>query len=103
MIVEPWLRPQAYRPGSAHAVFVDEPDLKAARLSVSAQDGMISKMVMHYLVATPEGVSYFTEPLELALYTDADYAAAFEGAGLRWEQLEGGPTGRGLFVGLRAA
>jgi ubiquinone/menaquinone biosynthesis C-methylase UbiE len=99
LVVEPWRRPEDYRPGSAHALYVDEPNLKVARITVSEKEGNISRMVMHYLVATPDGVSYFTEPMELALFTDAEYGDAFTNAGLDWERLEGGPTGRDLYVG----
>jgi ubiquinone/menaquinone biosynthesis C-methylase UbiE len=100
LVVEPWLRPEDYRTGSAHALFVDEPNVKVARMSVSEQEGNISRMVMHYLVATADGVSYFTEPMELALFTDGEYGDAFTRAGLRWERIEG-PERRGLYVGIR--
>lgn len=100
LIVEPWLSAEAYRTGKVSANFVNEPDLKVARMTLGERDGMISRMVMHYLVATPDGVSRFSEPMELALYTDAEYTGAFESAGLVTERLEGGPTGRGLYVGV---
>lgn len=35
LILEPWLTPDQFHPGAVYAVFVDQPDLKIARISVS--------------------------------------------------------------------
>ncbi len=104
LVVEPWLTPQAFRPGAApHAVFVDQPDLKAARFSEVHLEGRLSRLVFQYLVGGSEGIEYFTETHVLALFTRQGYLAAGERAGLevRWE--EGGLTGRGLLVGVRGS
>ena len=100
LIVEPWLTPDRYRPGGVHATFVDEPDLKIARMNRSEQDGNLAVMVMHYLVGDPDGVSHFTERHALGLFPKESYQRAFEAAGLSVSYDETGLIGRGLFIGV---
>jgi ubiquinone/menaquinone biosynthesis C-methylase UbiE len=101
VIVEPWLRPETYRPGLVAAVFVDRPDLKIARMNVARAEGGISVLDFHYLVATPRGVEYFTEPHEMALFPHEAYLEAFRACGLDVAYDPEGLTGRGLYVGTR--
>lgn len=100
LIVEPWLVPDAFHEGSLHASFVDEPDLKVARISTSRiEDGAISVLDFHYLVGTPDGIEYFTEQHELGLFTDADYWNVLEATGTEVVYDPLGLTGRGLYIG----
>jgi ubiquinone/menaquinone biosynthesis C-methylase UbiE len=101
VIVEPWFTPEKWRPGTLHATFVDEPDLKIARMSISEVDGRISKFDLNYLVATPEGISHFVEHHELGLFTDDEYNKAFCDAGLTVSYEPDGLTGRGLYIGTK--
>src|SRR5207249_7007090 len=40
-IIEPWIMPHAYKEGLVSALFVDQPDVKLARMNVSeAKDGI---------------------------------------------------------------
>ena len=100
VIVEPWLSPEVYREGNVHALFVDRPELKIARMSVSRMEDGVSVLDFHYMVATPEGVQYFTERIELGLFSHEDYLQAFRAAGLEVEYDRQGPTSRGLYVGV---
>src|SRR6266542_3983054 len=54
-----------------------QPDLTVCRMNVSGRRDDLSILEFHYLVATPAGVEHFTEHHELALFTDAQYRAAF--------------------------
>ncbi len=101
VIVEPWLTPDQYQLGHLAARFVDRPDLKISRMSISKVDGMLSVMDMHHLVATPEGIHYFVERHELAMFTHEQYLEAFEIAGLEPHHDSEGLTGRGLYIGVR--
>ncbi|HEV3153882.1 MAG TPA: class I SAM-dependent methyltransferase [Candidatus Baltobacteraceae bacterium] len=104
VIVEPWLRPEDWKDGSVHALYVDEPDLKVARMSVSRRDGNVSILNFHYMVASRDGIRTFTEPHRLTLFTDDEYRNAFRKAGLYVEFEEPGLTaGRGLYVGYTSA
>jgi ubiquinone/menaquinone biosynthesis C-methylase UbiE len=103
LVVEPWFSPESWRPGYISTRFVDLPDLKIMRLSVSRQRGRFTPLDEHYLVATPSGVEHFRHRHTLALYTDDEYRAAFRTAGLETFRDEGlPPEKRGLYVGVRA-
>jgi SAM-dependent methyltransferase len=98
LVVEPWVAPDVWENGHVAGLFVDEPDLKIARMNVGARKGDISIVDFHYLVATRAGVEHFTELHELGLFTVAQYLDAFRGAGLDVEHDPEGPMGRGLYV-----
>ncbi len=98
LLVEPWLSPDDWLTGKPHLLVVDEPELKIARVNTSGRDGRLSIVEFHYLVGTPESVEHFTELHELALFTHAEYVAAFEAAGLRVEHDPEGLMGRGLYA-----
>lgn len=100
LIVEPWFTPQTYEVGHLGAVFVDEPDLKIARMNLTELEGRLCKMTFHYLVGTPDGISNFTEDHVVGLFTHDDYTGAFDGAGVAVEHVPVGITGRGLYVGV---
>jgi hypothetical protein len=102
VVVEPWFPPGLLQPGTVHATFVDQPDLKVARMNVTEIDGLISILNFHYLVGTPQGVEHFSESHELGLFTHDEYLAAFTGCGLQVHFDEAGLEGRGLYVGLRS-
>ena len=83
------------------AVFVDEPELKIARINTVTVEGNRSILELRYLVGRPDGVEHFTERHELTLFEDEEMLDAFRAAGLEVEHdPEGGPMGRGLYVGL---
>jgi SAM-dependent methyltransferase len=102
LVVEPWLTPEAVTTPHVGAVFVDEPELKIARVNTIEVDGRRSSFEFHYLVGTPAGVEHFTEPHELGLFTHEEYLAAFRTAGLAVEHDEEGLMGRGLYIGVAA-
>jgi ubiquinone/menaquinone biosynthesis C-methylase UbiE len=102
LVIEPWFSPEAWHPGTVHATFVDQPDLKIARMTISEQEDGFSRNVFHYMVAVPQGVSYFTEVHELGLFTPDDYRTAFEASGLEVIYEAHGLTGRGLYMGRRS-
>ena len=98
-VLEPWLTPEAYHAGGVHALFVDDPELKLARINVSRLSGRMSVLDMHHLIGTPDGVEHFVEHLELTLFPLESYRAALAAAGMTVEFDPAGPMGRGLFIG----
>src|SRR5574341_5873 len=96
VIVEPWFPPGVLQPGTVHATFVDEPQLKVARMNVHEIVGSVSVLNFHYLVGTPAGIENFTESHELGLFTHNEYLAAFTDCGLETHYDETGVEGRGL-------
>ena len=101
VIIEPWLTPDVYGAGTVHAQFVDQLDLKIARMNISEVDGTVSVIDFHYLVATAEGIEHFTECHELGLFSHDEYLGAFVASGLEVVYDPQGLMGRGLYIGLR--
>jgi SAM-dependent methyltransferase len=98
LVVEPWLSPEDWLDRHVGAVFVDEPELKIARINAAERKGNLSSFEFKYLVGTPEGVEHFTERHELGLFTVEQYLGAFRAAGLEADHDREGPMGRGLYV-----
>jgi ubiquinone/menaquinone biosynthesis C-methylase UbiE len=101
LVVEPWFSPDTWNVGSVHAVLVDQPALKIARMSVSEREDRLSRNDFHYLVATADGVRHFTERHELGLFTQEEYTRAFQACGLNVVFDPDGLTGRGLYIASR--
>jgi len=102
LIVEPWLTPDVWKTGSVHGMFIDDPDLKIARINTSLTRGRLSIFDLHHLVGTPEETFHFVEHHEMGLYTEGEMTAAFEAAGLATSYDPEGLTGRGIYLGIRA-
>lgn len=103
VIIEPWFSPGVLRPGFLHALLVDQPELKVARISRNEIEGNVSILNFHYLIATPAGVEYTTERHELGLFTHEEYVAAFAASGLTVVHDREGLDGRGLYIGIKPA
>lgn len=88
-------------PGHVAALFVDEPELKIARMNTGQVRGRTSMIHFHYLVGTREGVEHFTELHELGMFTHEEHVRAFERTGLGVEHDPEGLMGRGLYIGTR--
>ena len=99
LIVEPWFTPDVWHSGTPHGMFIDEPQLKLARLSTSFAAGRLSYFDFHYLIATPEGTEHLVERHELGLFEHKEMETAFRQARLETDYVEEGLTGRGLWIG----
>ena len=99
LVVEPWLSPEVWVDRHVGAVFVDEPELKIARMNVGEREGNLSIFEFEYLVGTPNGLERFNERHELGLFTVEQYLEAFRAAGLEVDHDPEGPMGRGLYIG----
>lgn len=100
LLIEPWLSAEHWTDGHLAADFVDQSDIKIARLGHNHRDGRTTFLKMHYLVSTRAGVDHFVEDHELFMFNDEEHRGALESAGLKVERLEGGLAGRGLYVGI---
>ncbi len=100
LLVEPWLTPDIFETGRFDARFVDEPDLKIARITTTSREGTLSIIDFHYLVGTSDGVAHFTERHEVGLFTHDQYLDAFRAAGLTVDFDPDGFMGRGLYLGM---
>jgi SAM-dependent methyltransferase len=99
LVVEPWLAPDVWQDRHIASVFVEEPELRIARMNVPEREEDVSIVEFQYLVGTPDGIERFSERHELGLFTVEQYLDAFRSAGLEVEHDPVGPMGRGLYVG----
>ncbi len=102
-LVEPWFTPDAYQAPHVAANFVDEPDLKIARVArdLGRKPEGISLIEFQYLVGTAQEISHFTEHHELGLFTEEQHRDAFALAGLEVHHDPEGLMGRGLYITQR--
>ena len=98
LVVEPWLAPADWLDRHVGAVFVDEPELKIARVNIARREGNVSIVEFEFLVGTPDGIERFTERHELGLFTVEQYLEAFRAASLEADHDPEGPMGRGLYI-----
>jgi len=101
LIIEPWFTPGDWHTPSVHASFIDEPDLKIARINTSFVDGRLSYFDLHYLIGTAEGTEHFVERHELGLFEMDEIQAALADAGLEVTYDAEGLMGRGLYIGKK--
>ena len=101
LIVEPFLRPEQFKDGRIWSDFVDEPDLKVARMTTAERQGKIVNLTMHHMVGRPGKVEEFVEHHQEAMHSVEEYTQAFEQAGLNVSYDEEGLIGRGLYVATK--
>jgi len=101
LVIEPWFTPDAWKPRSVHALLIDQPELKIARVNTSFAEGRLSYFDLHYLIATPEGTEHFVERHELGLFETEEMRAALATASLEVTYNADGLMGRGLFIATK--
>jgi ubiquinone/menaquinone biosynthesis C-methylase UbiE len=101
VLVEPFIPREQWLAGQVHAVFVDEPDLKIARMSVSESVQDVMTLRFHYQVATPDGVDRFDEEHLVGMFDRAGYEEAMRAAGLEVEYDAQGLMERGVYIGRK--
>ena len=101
LAIEPWFTPENWHPNTVHGMYIDEPELKIARMSTSFVKGKVSVFDLHHLVGTPEGTEYLVEHHELGLFEVKEMISVMEEVGLTVQYDADGLTGRGLYIGRK--
>jgi ubiquinone/menaquinone biosynthesis C-methylase UbiE len=101
LVIEPWFTPDSWQPGSLDARFVDEPELKIARITTCLADGRLSYFDAHFLIGTPEGTEHIIEHHELGLFDTDEIRVVLADVGLEVTYDVRGLAGRGMFIGRR--
>ncbi|KWT63835.1 SAM-dependent methyltransferase [Streptomyces albus subsp. albus] len=99
LVIEPWWFPEKFIEGYVAGDLSCEEGRTIARISHSVRQGDKTRMELRYVVGQASGITEFTEIELLSLWRKDEYLSAFADAGCPAEYLEGGPTGRGLFIG----
>ncbi|MFY9716782.1 MAG: class I SAM-dependent methyltransferase [Thermoplasmata archaeon] len=103
LLVEPWLTPSAWRPGSVHLWTVPSDEDPIARMNSSKTLRGRSVMEMHYLVASRGHLRHWRERHDMGLFSVAATTRAFRAAGMQVQLIPSGfyakpRTDRGLYV-----
>ena len=101
LLVEPWLTPEAWLVGNVDSETYKTDEFVITLLMVS-EPVERGRLVLEYLIGDSNGISKVTETHEMGWFTHDEYLNAFKRAGLQIEHLEGGLTGRGIDVGIKA-
>jgi ubiquinone/menaquinone biosynthesis C-methylase UbiE len=101
VIIEPWIGPDEWRDNAIEASFVDQPQLKIARIGASERYGTTSVTRYEYLVGEPAGMSGFSETHVQQLFTREQYQAAFEAAGLKARSERSDLFPHGLYIAAK--
>ncbi|GAC1410946.1 MAG: hypothetical protein NVSMB57_05140 [Actinomycetota bacterium] len=104
LLIEPWLTPGVVEPRNIHASFIDDPELKVARISRIVVEGRVSNVEFEYLIGTPDGISHEHETHVTGLFTRDEHLDALNDAGLTATfDEEGLFRGRGIYIATSAA
>ena len=102
LIMEPFLSKKTYDAKRLSALFVDQPDVKIARINQSKREGNIAILDFHYLIGTAQGVAYIKDRHELALFEPSRVLALMKQNSFSARFLKDGLLpGRGLYVGIK--
>jgi SAM-dependent methyltransferase len=102
LVVEPWWFPERFLEGHLAVDSEHDGTRAVARMSHTTRTGRVSHLQVRFLVGDGDGIRDFTQTSHLMLFTRDEYLGAFADAGCPAEYLDGGLTGRGLFVGRRS-
>lgn len=102
VLLEPFIAPDRWRPGSAHVLDVEAGGVRVVRMTVSERRRGEAVMPMHYLVGDRTGVRHYLEVHVCHLLPIPRLRRWLEQAGfeVRWAP-KAMPSGRGLLIGVR--
>ena len=101
LIIEPWFTPDEWHPNTVHSLFIDEPELKIARINTSFKQGNLSLFDLHHLVGTPEGTRHFVEHHIMGLFEINELLELFRKTGFEVDYDPTGLENRGLYIAVK--
>jgi SAM-dependent methyltransferase len=99
LLVEPWFYPEFFIIRPIYNDLVNQPNLKISA-QTALEDG-VSVLNFRYWIQTVNGIDTFEERHEFGLFTQQEYQAAFETAGLETHYHTIGLNKRGLWIGIK--
>ncbi len=102
LIVEPFYNKDSFVSGVPHAVFVNEENVKIARMNISVRHGSIGVLDFHFLIATRKGVKHLRDRHELGLFNTDRFLRIMKRMKLKAKYTKGGiMKERGLYIGIK--
>ena len=102
LIIEPFFTEQAYTPGTSHATYINQPDIKLCRMHHNQKQGKLAILDFHFLVATDRGVEYLCDQHELAIFETDKFLDILTTNGLHASYLPDKLVpGKGLYIGTK--
>ena len=102
LVVDGWVRPDAWRDGGTpHVEVASSDELQVVRVGRARRDGTTTRLEMHHLIATRDGIEHLVDRHELTLFAPEQYEAAFHAAGLVVEVVGSPMEGRDRYLGVR--
>jgi SAM-dependent methyltransferase len=102
LLIDPWFPPGILQEGRVSVNTVDTQDGKIVRMSHTHLQGLLSVITFAYLVGDPQGVRQYIERHELGVFSREDFTEVFRKNGLSVEFDPKGPSGRGLYIAVKA-
>ena len=104
LLIEPFFTVETWSEGTVHALFVDEPEVKIARMNINKRRGEVAIIDFHFLIAAKEGVRHLRDRHEMGLFDRDRFLEIMKKNGFRARFLKHGlMKGRGLYVGVKKA
>ncbi|MEM8488645.1 MAG: class I SAM-dependent methyltransferase [Bacteroidota bacterium] len=99
LIIEPWFAPGYLTDKKVFLHSSETEDLSVSRMSYTELKDTTSILHFEYLLGNAEGITSFSEKHQLTLFTKAQMMDSFIATGFEVTHQEGGPSGRGIYVG----
>ena len=101
-IIEPWITPGEWKPGSVHLHTYNGENLKISRVALTRRKGRKAVITFYYLAAQADGnCRYFTERHITTLFSVSEILRVIRKSGFRVTYHQGGLIGRGLYIALK--
>lgn len=100
LIVEPWFTPETYWVDRLTVNALNSDAYKGVWMYVSKRFDQRAVLDIHYLIGGVNGIEYFVERHDLALFGRGEIMASFEIARCKAQYDAVGLRGRGLYVGV---
>ena len=104
LILDGWVRPDAWRPsGSVHVQLAEGDGLSVVRVARSERNGRTTHLEMYHLVASPERIEHLVDHHDLTLFDPAEYEEALSGVGLTFDVGPGPIADRDRYIAVKAS
>ena len=102
LVIEPFFTPESFWSDTITLNEYKSDALKIAWMYTSKKVGGHARLDNQYLVGTPRTVEHFTEVHEMGLFSQQDYQEAFAATDLQLHYDPVGPSGVGLYIGIKS-